>query len=39
MRVGASAELEHRPATISRNPPQLAVGIDRNRIPDGLEEG
>ena len=39
MRVGAAAELEHRPATISRNPPQLAIGIDRDRMPDGFEEG
>src|SRR4029078_5571224 len=39
MRVGASAELEHRPATISRNSPQLAIGVERARVPDGLEEG
>src|SRR4030081_3395117 len=33
-----ASELEHRPAALPGDAAQLAVGIDRDRMPDRLEE-
>ena len=38
MRVRLRAELEHRPPALACNVPQLPVGIDGDRMPDGFEE-
>jgi hypothetical protein len=38
MRIGTLAELENRPATVCRDPSQVAVRIDDHRMPDGFEK-
>ena len=37
-RIGELVELEHRPAAVFRDPPQLPVGIDDDGIPDRFEK-
>jgi hypothetical protein len=38
VRIGALAELENGPAPVGRDPPQLPVGVDDDRMADGFEE-